>query len=98
MRNLLKLFLGLVILFCLILACFYLPKIVSKNSTFASLGLQDKFKEALFYQKLDNKAVQCLLCPRNCVIQNYKRGFCRTRENRDGILYTLVYAKPVAIH
>ncbi len=98
MRNLLKLFLGLLILCCLILACFYLPRIISRNPLFASLGQQDKFKEALFYEKLDNKAVQCFLCPRNCVIQNYKRGFCRVRENRGGMLSTLVYAKPVAIH
>ena len=61
---------------------------------FDSLGL----KEALYYQKLDGKKVQCLLCPRRCIIANNKRGFCRVRENRDGILYTLVYARPVALH
>ncbi len=94
MKNMLKLFLGLLILFCLILACFYLPRFINK----APLETQNKFKEALFYQKLDGKTVQCLLCPRNCVIQNYKRGFCQVRENRNGILNTLVYAKPVAIH
>jgi pyruvate formate lyase activating enzyme len=63
-----------------------------------SLHAQDKLKEALFYQKIENKVVQCQLCPRICIIPNGKRGFCGVRENRAGILYTLVYAKPVAIH
>ncbi len=98
MKNLLKLILGLFILGCLILACFYLPRIINENFALAPLASDSKLREALFYQKLENNALQCLLCPRNCVIQNNKRGFCRVRENRGGILYTLVYAKPVAIH
>ncbi len=55
-------------------------------------------KEALYYQKLADKAVQCLLCPRQCVIAQGRRGFCGVRENRGGMLYALSYAKPVAIH
>ena len=55
-------------------------------------------KEASFYKKLEDKFVQCRLCPRQCTIPNAGRGFCRVRENRDGTLYTLVYAKPVAVH
>ncbi len=55
-------------------------------------------KEAMYYTKLDNNTVQCGLCPRRCVIPDGKRGFCRVRENRGGVLYTLVYAKPAAIH
>lgn len=55
-------------------------------------------KEALFYQKLDNKIVQCQLCPRQCTIPDGKRGFCGVRENRRGTLYSLSYAKLVAAH
>lgn len=55
-------------------------------------------KEALFYTPLKNKLVQCNLCPRQCPIPDGKRGYCGVRENRSGVLYTLVYAKPVAIH
>ncbi len=55
-------------------------------------------KEAMYYVKLDNNKVQCVLCPRRCIIPDGKRGFCRVRENRKGILYTLVYGKPVAVH
>jgi len=90
MKNLFKLAIGLAFLFALIVSCFYLPAL--------PLYAQDKLKEALFYQKLENKVVQCQLCPRKCTIPNGSRGFCGVRENRDGILYTLVYAKPVAIH
>jgi len=80
--------LGLFLLFSLIAACFYLPQLTA----------QPALKEAQFYKKLDNKIVQCQLCPRRCVIPVGRRGFCNVRENRDGTLYTLVFARPVAIH
>ena len=66
-------------------------------SSLQSASNQD-LKEAMYYQKMQDKIVQCQLCPRRCVIQDKKRGFCGVRENRDGILYTLVYAKPCAVH
>ncbi|MDD5255185.1 MAG: AmmeMemoRadiSam system radical SAM enzyme, partial [Candidatus Omnitrophica bacterium] len=44
-------------------------------------------KEALFYRKLEGNAVQCLLCPRRCVIADGRRGFCGVRENKKGALY-----------
>lgn len=54
-------------------------------------------KEAMFYKTLDGQNVQCLLCHRECVIRDGKRGFCRNRENQKGKLYTLVYGKPCAV-
>ncbi|MCS7227849.1 MAG: AmmeMemoRadiSam system radical SAM enzyme [Endomicrobia bacterium] len=54
-------------------------------------------KEAMFYQKLLNKRVQCFICFRECIIPLGKRGFCFNRENRDGILYNIVYSKPSAV-
>ena len=54
-------------------------------------------KEALFYKKADDRNVQCLLCPRECVIADGKRGFCRNRENQGGTLYTLVYGRPAVV-
>jgi len=99
MKNLFRLAVGLAFLFTLIVSCFYLPAIINTKFTLTlPLQAQDKLKEALFYQKLENKVAQCHLCPRICIIPSGKRGFCGVRENRDGILYTLVYAKPVAIH
>jgi pyruvate formate lyase activating enzyme len=50
-------------------------------------------KEAMFYRKLKGKSVQCLLCPRKCVISPGRRGFCRVRENRGGVLYSLSYER-----
>jgi pyruvate formate lyase activating enzyme len=59
---------------------------------------EEKLKVASFWKKLNDKILQCQLCPRRCVIPDGKRGYCGVRENRAGTLYTLVYAKPVAIH
>ncbi len=48
-------------------------------------------KEALLYKKLKDKKVRCLVCQRNCLISPNQVGFCHTRFNQDGILYTLIY-------
>ena len=53
-------------------------------------------KEAMFYEKKKGNAVQCHLCPRNCIIAEGKRGNCRTRENQKGKLVSLSYASPCA--
>jgi pyruvate formate lyase activating enzyme len=54
-------------------------------------------REAMFYKNLDAQTVQCLLCPRECVITDGKRGFCRNRENQKGKLYTIVYGRPSVV-
>jgi pyruvate formate lyase activating enzyme len=54
-------------------------------------------REAMFYKNVDGQTVQCLLCPRECVIGDGKRGFCRNRENQKGKLYTIVYGKPSVV-
>lgn len=53
-------------------------------------------KEAMLYQKLDDQSVQCALCAHRCTIKPGHRGICGVRENRDGMLYTLVYGKAVS--
>lgn len=55
-------------------------------------------REARYYKKLDNKKVECALCPRKCRVGNRERGYCGVRENRDGRYYTLVYGNPCAVH
>ena len=52
--------------------------------------------EARFYKKLEEKKVNCLLCPHQCIINSGKRGICGVRENRDGVLFSLVYGKAVS--
>lgn len=41
--------------------------------------------------------VQCELCPTECVLEDYQVGGCRTRINKGGTLYSLVYGKPCAV-
>jgi pyruvate formate lyase activating enzyme len=54
-------------------------------------------REAQYYQKLDQEKVQCLLCPHRCIIYPNKRGLCGVRENKEGILETLIYGKVSSI-
>ncbi len=51
----------------------------------------------MFYKKLPDLEVQCLLCFRKCKINDGERGECRNRENRDGTMYSIIYGKPSAI-
>lgn len=55
-------------------------------------------QEALFYQKLEDGKVKCLLCPHYCEILPGKRGICWVRENQDGVLYSLNYRRLIAVH
>jgi len=50
----------------------------------------------LLYEKLDGQRVQCYLCAHLCVIAPERKGICLVRENRDGILHTLVYGFPLS--
>ena len=60
---------------------------------------KDFLREAMFYKKLEkDKKIECQLCFRKCIIPEGKRGVCRNRENQDGVLYNIVYAKPSAVH
>ena len=50
-------------------------------------------KEAMFWQKKENSLVFCGLCPKGCSIREGHKGFCRVRENRGNVLYTLNYGQ-----
>ncbi len=47
-------------------------------------------REALLYKKIDDK-VRCNTCERLCEISLNELGFCKTRKNIGGKLYTLEY-------
>ncbi|NOQ47534.1 MAG: AmmeMemoRadiSam system radical SAM enzyme [Methanococcoides sp.] len=49
-------------------------------------------KEAMFYEKLEDGKVRCSLCNHRCRISKGKTGICGVRENREGTLYSLIYA------
>jgi pyruvate formate lyase activating enzyme len=53
-------------------------------------------KEAMLYEKLDNKRVHCYLCSHECKIKNARVGICGVRQNTGGILHTLIYAQAIA--
>ena len=53
-------------------------------------------REAMFYERLEGNLVKCNLCSHRCRIPDSKRGVCGVRENRGGILYSLVYGRAVA--
>jgi pyruvate formate lyase activating enzyme len=47
--------------------------------------------EARLYEKLGEEKVRCHLCAHRCTIAPGKRGICQVRENRQGVLYSLVH-------
>ncbi len=53
-------------------------------------------KEAWLYEKLDGGRVRCHLCAHRCKIADGETGICGVRQNRQGVLYSLVYARPIS--
>lgn len=53
---------------------------------------------ALYYQKLPEGKVKCLLCPHQCIIGLGRYGNCRVRINQDGELFSTIYGKVSALH
>lgn len=64
----------------------------------AEAGSPLRMKEAMYWEKLGGGRVKCHLCPRQCETRPGERGFCRIRENRSGVYYTLVYGSAAAIN
>ncbi len=53
---------------------------------------------ALFYQTKPEGAIQCLLCPHNCLLAAGQTGFCGVRQNIDGRLFSLFGDRIAALH
>jgi pyruvate formate lyase activating enzyme len=53
--------------------------------------------EAMFYEKNEGVMIKCLLEPRGCIVNNWERGYCGAKENRDG-KYSMVYSRPSAVY
>jgi len=57
-------------------------------------SINQKFlKKSKFQSKIKEDISQCLTCERKCKIKKGKSGFCGTRKNIDGEIYTIVYGK-----
>ncbi|MEM2400912.1 MAG: AmmeMemoRadiSam system radical SAM enzyme [Candidatus Bathyarchaeia archaeon] len=54
-------------------------------------------RESMLYRRAADDKVECILCERRCIIRPGDYGFCRTRLNIDGKLYTVVYGALSAI-
>lgn len=54
--------------------------------------------EAYLWEPLKDHEVKCNLCNHRCSIEDGRRGICGVRENRGGVLETLVYGKVIARH
>jgi len=63
----------------------------------SDLAAYPTVRKALFYEELPDGRVRCGLCERRCMIPQGSKGFCKTRMNIDGELYTLVYGDVSAI-
>ncbi len=53
-------------------------------------------KEARLWEKLDQERVHCYLCAHECKIAESKFGVCGVRQNRQGALFTTIYADVIA--
>jgi len=57
---------------------------------------EPRFHEEAFEH--DEEYVRCLLCARQCFLDEGERGFCRARINLGGELRSLVYGRPLSVH
>lgn len=57
-----------------------------------------KFHEAMYYEKLHGKLVQCHLCPNQCILSPGQFGTCKARKNIGGKIYSLVYGRIATSH
>ncbi len=54
--------------------------------------------EAFLFESLKDNKVKCNLCNHRCILKDGSRGICGVRENRSGILFSLIYEKIIARH
>jgi len=55
-------------------------------------------REALLYERLDAQRVRCNVCQRRCSIPAGRAGYCRTKVNINGTLYTTIYGVVSSAH
>ena len=84
-------------------ACELISPSEAEASNFRGMPMEESpseefLVEARYYRKLEHKKIICKLCPRECEIDDWERGYCGVRENRDGTYYTLVHSRPCTWH
>jgi len=58
--------------------------------------MEEPLHQAQYARSLPEQAVLCELCAHGCRIAEGRRGICGVRENRAGVLYSLVYGRLVS--
>lgn len=53
-------------------------------------------RRADFWESVEDSKAQCYLCSHRCLVSDGKRGICGVRENRSGVLYSLIYGQVIA--
>lgn len=48
-------------------------------------------REGVLFDELPGKKIKCHVCSHRCTIAEGKVGICRTRQNKNGKIYTLIY-------
>lgn len=48
-------------------------------------------KKTLLAKKLKNQKVRCFTCQRKCLVPEKNWGYCQTRTNKNGTLYSVIY-------
>jgi len=57
-----------------------------------------KWSREAMYQVETPKGVRCLICPNECTLKEGELSECHNRRVYNGLLYTLAYGNPCAIH
>ncbi|MBI5480174.1 MAG: AmmeMemoRadiSam system radical SAM enzyme [Deltaproteobacteria bacterium] len=55
-------------------------------------------RAAVLYERLPRDRVRCHLCAHRCRLRDRQLGVCGVRENRGGVLLSLVYGRAIAVH
>jgi len=78
--------------------CASLVAKVGALASHARANGEEGLAEVMFYKRLDDSRVECLVCPRKCRVADQERGFCGNKENRGGRYFTLVHSRPCAVN
>lgn len=70
---------------------------ISNNSFPEENIMPEKLSEAMYYDKLEEGKVRCLLCPHGCIIRPGHTGICGVRYNREGTLVAESYGQIMAL-
>jgi len=54
-------------------------------------------KESILFKPLKDNFIQCQICQRECKIPPGETGYCKTRKNENGKLYSIVYGQVSSI-